>query len=511
MKSLKYCHLCLAIWLGISSLSCAQNKATFELAEDEKLIEFTTDRFTLPNLHVTPDGKNIIFDVLGDIYQVPLEGGKAEVLLQDNNWKRAGKLSPDGETLAYVSDETGEFQVWTLNLKTREKKVYPTKETLHYPLYSFWDKDNNLIIPDKKGILSYNKNGKESVLRETKKEERSILNAIPLQISLDKKGEVAYIIKDSDFLAFNIKKKQETRIENTNLEEIKVIDFYRFSDSEKGFVGYKYDKNRVNILFYQSLEQNGVKNLIELESTGYSTNLHHSFDFINDTTIVLDKEGEIVQMDIKTGEYEPILIEVDIKKVIKKPLRREPQYIRDTIITASVLRNPITRPGLDTIYFGAFGKLHSFAKETGVITEIYPKEDRFEVSPSLSSDGSYLAYTTWNDTEMGHVYAREIKTGKEYQLTKEPGRYLNPVWASDRRSLVYLSDETLRTEGSLKAPPNSGHLMHLNEIKISKKKLRVTSINKIVEVVVVSPQPNRYFSPISYDKSENGVYILNKN
>src|SRR5690554_4806681 len=155
MKSLKYCHLCLAIWLGISSLSCAQNKATFELAEDEKLIEFTTDRFTLPNLHVTPDGKSIIFDVLGDIYQVFIEGGKAEALLQDNNWKRAGKISPDGKNLAYVSDETGEFQVWTIDLETSEKRVYPVKEYIHYPLSAYWGDNNRLLIPSDEGLQSF--------------------------------------------------------------------------------------------------------------------------------------------------------------------------------------------------------------------------------------------------------------------------------------------------------------------------------------------------------------------
>src|SRR5699024_8749036 len=161
MKQFLNWQLCLAIWLGIASLSNAQNNNSIELAEDEKLIEFTTDRFTLPNLHVTPDGKSIIFDVLGDIYQVPIEGGKAEVLLQDNNWKRAGKLSPDGKTLAYVSDETGVFQVWTMNLNSKEKKVYPTQESLHYPLYGYWDSNNRLIIPDIKGILCYSENGEE--------------------------------------------------------------------------------------------------------------------------------------------------------------------------------------------------------------------------------------------------------------------------------------------------------------------------------------------------------------
>src|SRR5699024_8170878 len=118
----------------------------------------------------------------------------------------------------------------------------------------------------------------------------------------------------------------------------------------------------------------------------YTTSLNYSFDFIDENTIILDKEGEVVRMDIETGEYEPIPIEVEVKKVIKKPLRREPQYIKDSIITASVLRNPITRKDLDTIYFGAFGKLHSYAKQAQEIIEVYPNEDRFEVSPSLRSE-----------------------------------------------------------------------------------------------------------------------------
>src|SRR5699024_342123 len=190
------------------------------------------------------------------------------------------------------------------------------------------------------------------------------------------------------------------------------------------------------------LTTNNLEILNTTQTLGTSTSLNYSFDFIDDGTIILDKEGVIVRMDIETGEYKPIPIVVEVKKVINKPLGRDPQYIRDSIITASVLRNPITRKDLDTIYFGAFGKLHSYAKKTEEITEIYSEEDRFEVSPSLSPNGKYLAYTTWNDKEMGHVYAREIKTGKEYQLTKTPGRYINPVWSPDGTEIVFVADET---------------------------------------------------------------------
>src|SRR5699024_8152500 len=191
-----------------------------------------------------------------------------------------------------------------------------------------------------------------------------------------------------------------------------------------------------------NLKTNDKKDLYLTKDLGFTTNLDYSFDFINDQYIVLDKDGEVVKMDIESGEYEPIPIEVEVKKGIKKIQRRDPQYIRDSIITASVLRNSITRKDLDTIYFGAFGKLHSYAKRTQEIKEVYPKKDRFEVSPNLSPDRKHLAYTTWTDTEMGHVYAREIETGKEYQLTKTPGRYINPAWSPDGTEIVFVADET---------------------------------------------------------------------
>src|SRR5690625_4322615 len=204
-------------------------------------------------------------------------------------------------------------------------------------------------------------------------------------------------------------------------------------------------------------------------------------------------------MDIETGEYESIPIELEVKKVIKKPLRRKSQYIKDSIITASVLRNPVTQPNLDTIYFGAFGKLHSYAKSTEVITEVYPEKDRFEVSPSLSSDGKYLAYTTWNDAEMGHVFLREIRTGKEHQLTKTPGRYINPTWSPDGTTIVFVADET---EAKMGIPNQISGSISL-EYQLTIKSVEVIDnyiSNDIIEVYPKTSFPNRFY-PIPDRKS----------
>src|SRR5690625_1180332 len=517
MKQIKYWQLCLALWLGISSLSCAQNNEILELAGDEKLIEFTTDRFTLPNLHVTPDGENIIFDVLGDIYQVPIEGGKAEVLLQDNNWKRAGKLSPDGQTLAYVSDETGEFQIWTMDLETQKKRVYLIKESLHYPLYSYWKNKECLLIPSKNGLLSFDvTSGKRQVIRPALEDEKSLTHVVNKAMSVSKSGELAFFQKNGVLWGYDIEKNIDLFIKP--IPDKAFLEFVKGSESGEKVVFYKQqkeDKSKQDLISWD-LTTNNLKILNTTETLGFSTSLNYCFDFIDNKTIILDKEGEIVRMDIETGEYEPIPIEVDVKKVIKKPLRREPQYIRDSIITASVLRNPVTRPNLDTIYFGAFGKLHSYAINSQEITEIYSKKDRFEVSPSLSPDGNYLAFTTWNDTDMGHVYVRELKTRKEYQLTKTPGRYINPTWSPDGTEIVFVADET---EAKLGIPRQSGSTnttqYHLDIHKIffyKNKELKENSkSDTIYRVYPFSILPKRFYPSLTYHPNGKSLFITTRN
>ena len=42
-----------------------------------KKVTITTDEGTWMNLDVSPDGKTIVFDLLGDIYTIPVKGGKA--------------------------------------------------------------------------------------------------------------------------------------------------------------------------------------------------------------------------------------------------------------------------------------------------------------------------------------------------------------------------------------------------------------------------------------------------
>ncbi len=53
---------------------------------------------TWMSVDVSPDGKEIVFDLLGDLYTVPIGGGEAKALTHDVAWEMQPRYSPDGKS-----------------------------------------------------------------------------------------------------------------------------------------------------------------------------------------------------------------------------------------------------------------------------------------------------------------------------------------------------------------------------------------------------------------------------
>ena len=67
------------------------------------------------NLDVSPDGKEIAFDLLGDLYTIPIAGGEARALTHDVAWEMQPRYSPDGKTIAFTTDRGGGDNIWIMN------------------------------------------------------------------------------------------------------------------------------------------------------------------------------------------------------------------------------------------------------------------------------------------------------------------------------------------------------------------------------------------------------------
>ncbi|MDH5805623.1 MAG: amidohydrolase, partial [Gemmatimonadota bacterium] len=83
--------------------------------EPARWARFTADQGTWISLDISPDGQTIVFDLLGDIYTMPFTGGAATRITEGMPHDMQPRFSPDGSKVVFVSDKSGDDNVWVVN------------------------------------------------------------------------------------------------------------------------------------------------------------------------------------------------------------------------------------------------------------------------------------------------------------------------------------------------------------------------------------------------------------
>ena len=122
------------------------NKPAYGVAPTPVEIDVTEG--TWMSLDVSPDGKYIAFDFLGDIYQIPLAGGDARALTSGHAWDMQPRFSPDGKALAFTSDRAGGDNIWVMELAGGELRQV-THEQFRLLNNPAWSPDGEYIAARK--------------------------------------------------------------------------------------------------------------------------------------------------------------------------------------------------------------------------------------------------------------------------------------------------------------------------------------------------------------------------
>jgi len=109
------------------------------------------------NYEIAPDGNRALFGARGDLFTVPLKNGNTRnITATPGVHERNSKWSPDGKSIAYISDQSGEDEIWTIaqDGSTPGRQITRGGDTYKYQLY--WSPDSKKILwADKKLRLQY--------------------------------------------------------------------------------------------------------------------------------------------------------------------------------------------------------------------------------------------------------------------------------------------------------------------------------------------------------------------
>ncbi|MGX5202982.1 amidohydrolase family protein [Aliikangiella sp. IMCC44632] len=425
-------------------------------------VKINTQQSTWSNVDVSPDGKTILFDMLGDIYAIPMKGGDATPLTQGIAWNMQPRFSPDGKQIAFISDRDGGDNLWIMDADgTNLHQVSKEKRDLvHTPN---WSPDGQYIAA-RRGFVGarsiaggeiwlYHKAGGSGYqLKKRIGGEQAQKNISEPAFSPD--GRYVYFSIDSTpgtrweynknptSQIFTIK-----RLDRETGEEITLISgaggaIAPTPSSDGKYMAYVRRVNTQSVLFIKDLIT-GIDTPLytqldrDLQETNGSHGNTTQFDWTPDNkALVFWAGGKIHKVDIDSAKVSPIPFKVEVEKTIT-PAVRFAVDVAPKNFDVKMIRWAQKSPDGKKIAYQALGKIYVRDVKSGKTKRLTKQNDHFEFYPIFSPDSKKIAYVTWDDQKLGSIKLVSSRGGKGKSITKQPGHYAEPAFSHDGKKLAF--------------------------------------------------------------------------
>ncbi|TDG35828.1 amidohydrolase [Pedobacter changchengzhani] len=413
---------------------------------------------TWMNLDVSADGKDIVFDLLGDIYTMPITGGSAKLLSGGIAWDVQPRFSPNGKYISYTSDKSGGDNIWMMNRDGSGKKQI-TKESFRLLNNATWMPNSEYLVARKHftGTRSlgagemwmYNINGGDGVQLTKRKNDQQ--DAGEPNISPD--GKYVYFSEDvSPGPNFQYSKDPNGTIYAIRQLDLSTGKLTNLIDEQGGacrpqispdgsLMAYVKRVRLKSTLFVQNIKTGEEWPIYQdlshdQQETWAIFGVYPNFAWTPDNkSLVFYAKGKIRKTDLSTLQTDEIPFQVNSVQTVQQSLHFEQQVFSNEF-KAKMLRQLTTSPDGNTVIFNAAGFLYKKEMPNGTPERLTTGLD-FEFEPNFSPDGKSVIYTTWNDELRGAIKKTEIKSGKTITLTDEKGFYYSPQYSTKGDKIVF--------------------------------------------------------------------------
>ena len=445
-------------------------------------IDFVTEQGTWMSVDISPDGRWIVFDLLGHVYRVPSTGGDAELLTRNSGiaLNFHPRYSPDGRQIAFISDRGGQNNLWVMaadgadprpialddaacvvepawlpdasaivvrrqrpchrgNWSSAGLWAYPVaggtprelvKESEHAAGWPAVSADGSSLYYHYAECPGYH-TGRNDLLRGCMQVRRLDLRtaetedvthgeAFTSQWSRDSNGSAIApsISPDGRWLAFA----------------------RRIADGTISFKGHRYGPRTA--LWARDLQTGEERVLMDPIETDlahglpYAMHLLPTYAWSRDSrSIVIAQGGKIRRLTVGDRRVETIPFRAHVRRTIS-----ESTYVARRLPTGPVstrfARWPTVAPDGSATVFEAFGRLWSTQGHTSHPL-LETRQGVLQLSPSWSPDGKWIAFSTWDEAARGQMWRMPAGGSRPEQITAAPGEYLNPVWTRDGQAIVF--------------------------------------------------------------------------
>jgi len=407
-------------------------------------VKFTTKEGTWMSVDVSPDGKTIAFDLMGDIYTMPVEGGKATQVTKGIAYETHPRFSPDGKKILFTSDRSGSDNIWYIDTEKKDTVQLTKEATEDFPA-AVWTPDGNYIIASKgrripKLFLYHKDGGGGTQLTDgspatkmidpfTSADGKTIYfsmrngawnyNALLPQYQIGTYDRVKGIMnsittrygsaftptlsKDGQWMVYGSRYQDKTGLVLRNMK-----------NGDERWLAYPVQRDE-----QESVAPQGV-----LPGMAFTP---------DSKFLVASYGGKIWRIPVDGSKATEISFEAYVALDMGPRLYFNYAIKDTTSKLATQIRDAVPSPDGKKLAFTVLNRLYVMDYPNGTAKRV-TTNNFTEAMPAWSPDGTQLVFVTWSETDGGHLYKAMFGNKPTVtKLTTEAGFYMQPAWSYNNR------------------------------------------------------------------------------
>jgi imidazolonepropionase-like amidohydrolase/Tol biopolymer transport system component len=425
-------------------------------------VPINVDEGTWMNVDVSPDGRTLAFDLLGDLYTMPISGGTPRRITSGLAFDMQPRFSPDGRMIAFTSDRGGGDNIWVMNADGSGARAI-TRETFRLLNAPTWSPDGQYIAARKHFTTQRSLGTGEIWLYHVS----GVGEGVPLverpNPQFQKElGEPAFA-PDGRAIYFSRNTTPGNTFEyaQDSNQQVFAIERYDMDTAERTqvaggpggavrptpspdgrWLAYVHRTGGRSRLFVKDLRSGEERQVyadldMDLQETWAVHGVYPNMDWTPDSNaIVFWAGGKLRRINRDGSGSAEIPFRVSDTRVVIDPPRPAVEVAPATV-TTRMPRFATVSPDGSRVVYETLGRLYVRDLAGGAPRPLTPQDGDFQLWPDWSRDGRTIAFVSWNDQRLGEIRTVSADGSNLRTITRDPGHYRRPRFSPDGGTIVY--------------------------------------------------------------------------